>query len=183
VMILVSHHPRRLLATIRSRCMTVELSPPSLDEAVRAVVAAQPDLSEHADLKGLVALADGAPGQALHLARLGGLELHQKLKSMIDSLPALDVGEVHVLAGELAGARAEERFGLFMDMLQVELSRMAGDIAHDQRSARALEPWIELWDKVARAYDDTMAFNLDRKQLILSACFGLEAAARKAAPH
>ncbi|NND48900.1 MAG: AAA family ATPase, partial [Rhizobiales bacterium] len=177
------HHPRRLLATIRSRCITVELSPPPLEDAVKAVVTAQPELADNAELEAMVALADGAPGQALHLARIGGLELHGKLKSIIDNLPSLDAGNAHTLAGELANQRAEERFGLFMDMLQAELLRITGEMARAQRGPRALEPWIELWDKVARAYDDTMAFNLDRKQLILTTCFGLEAAARKAAPH
>lgn len=183
VISLVAHAPRRLLATIRSRCITVELARPRPEEAKQALIAAEPGLAGDPDLDRLIELAECAPGVALQLAQADGIGLRRRLDDMIAHLPEIDAVEIHQLAGELAGPRADDRFTLFMDMLVAELARLTARIARGGRGPHALEPWIELWDKVTRAYADTTAFNLDRRQLILNACFGLEAAARKAAPR
>jgi len=182
VFALVSHRPRRLAPTLRSRCVTIELRTPEPDDARRAILAARPDLAGAADLDEIIALGEGAPGMALRFAGHDGVQLNRRLGAIIAGLPRLDHAELHRLATDLANPRAEPRFVLFMDMLIAELARIAGRAARASRPG-ALEPWIELWDKVARAYDDAMALNLDRRQLILTACFGLEAAARRSAPR
>lgn len=181
VFVLVAHRPGRLAATIRSRCIRVELAPLSEAETRAAVAEAAPDLASDPEIDTLIGLAGGAPGAALRLARSGGLELRRKLEALVAALPAIDSEPLHALASELAPARADDRFRLFMDLT---LDWLAGRVRADALAgggAGALEPWMELWDNVARAYEETLALNLDRKHLILKTFFGVESAARSAA--
>jgi DNA polymerase-3 subunit delta' len=45
-------------------------------------------------------------------------------------------------------------------------------------AAGSLDRWIELWEKVNRALAEAEALNLDRKQVVLNAFSGLQAAAQ-----
>ena len=147
IFILISHRPRRLLATIRSRCIALELETPSLDDARQALLAARPDLAGNAEIDPLIELAQSSPGAALKLADAGGLALHRRLTGIIDELPRLDLRTIHEIAGDLAPPKADDRFRLFMDMLIDELARISAQTARTQGGRHALEPWIELWEK------------------------------------
>ena len=73
LLVLVVTHPRRLLATIRSRCQTVTLKVPARD-AARAWLAER----KIADGEALLAMADGAPLQAMQLAEEGAATARRK---------------------------------------------------------------------------------------------------------
>lgn len=67
VYFLVSHSPGRLLPTIRSRCRMLRFGLLDQSDALAVLRHAMPDADEAA-LAGLVALAAGAPGEALRTA-------------------------------------------------------------------------------------------------------------------
>jgi DNA polymerase-3 subunit delta' len=73
LLVLVVTHPRRLLATIRSRCQTVTLKVPARD-AARAWLAER----KIADGEALLAMADGAPLQAMQLAEEGAAKARRE---------------------------------------------------------------------------------------------------------
>jgi DNA polymerase-3 subunit delta' len=45
-------------------------------------------------------------------------------------------------------------------------------------AGRALDRWVEVWEKINRLFAQTDSVNLDRKQVVLSAFFMLAEAAR-----
>ena len=182
VFLLVAERPGRQLATIRSRAVRLDLAPLGDADMRAAIAAAVPKLASDDGIDAIIGLAGGAPGMAISLARTGGLAVHQSLAELVGTLPSIDAERLHAVAYQLSPARADDRFRLFMDMTLAWLADLVRKRAADAPAA-ALEPLVELWDNVARAYDDTLALNLDRKQLILNTFFGLAGAARRAAPR
>jgi DNA polymerase-3 subunit delta' len=179
IMILISSRPQRLLATIRSRCIKFSFGPIENDDTSKAILTACPELADDGNLPGLIKISQGSPGRAIQLARAQGLELHRKFKSLTADLMRLDMGEVHKLASDLGEAKASELYNIFLEFLENDISDRVIKIACRQHVPLALEPWLQLWEKVTMAINDTQTFNLDRKQLILNAFFELEENARK----
>lgn len=87
LLILLTHRPDKLLATIRSRCQSMEFTIP---EKTQALSWLQTRLSDSNDAEKLLALAGGAPLQAVLYAENGTL---QQRDEMFSSLQALMSGK------------------------------------------------------------------------------------------
>ena len=139
---LVSAHPARLPATIRSRCQRVEFRLPPIDEA-RAWLAAQGHKS--ADVDEALQAANGHPGLADDWLRKGGLELRRRVAADLQKLAR----------GELTPQEAAQQW-VGDDQADLRL-RFAADIAVDRargltdpQGARSLAAWF---DKANRSRD------------------------------
>ena len=192
ILLLVSHAPGSLLPTIRSRCCQLPLQP--LEEAVVGELLAQhfPELPAE-EVQALARLADGSLGRALALASHGGLELYRELIGLLETLPRLDVAQLHKLADKWGQARDPLAFQTGMELLVWWLGRfiragstgqaapevVAGEGALARRllEGRPLAQWLGLWEKISRLFARTEAANLDRKQVVLTAFLDLESAA------
>ncbi len=194
VFLLVSSEPGRLLATIRSRCRTLQLAPLQREPLRRAVRQAlssseigEPDPSQWLTLE---RLAHGSVRSVLGLQSAGGLDLYERVVALITTLPAVDWTLVHALGDELGGNAAEQRFELFYQLLLDLVARLIRSaatgtgpddeqvLANKLIGSQRLATFAELWERVARAKTDTLALNLDRKALILETMRDLETAAR-----
>ncbi|WP_020399012.1 DNA polymerase III subunit delta' [Kordiimonas gwangyangensis] len=182
ILILVAHSPGKLLPTIRSRCRTLKLKPLG-EDSVRAVLALQhPSLSPE-ELTALARLSNGAPGRAMELAALGGVNLYKQMAGFLTSLPRIDIPALHTLAGQLAAPKADQEYRLFVAMLLDWLERlirqaasgvattdvMAGESAEMMRisTLTGLDQWMDLWEKMGRLIARADAVNLDRKQVLV----------------
>ncbi|MFO0997881.1 MAG: DNA polymerase III subunit delta' [Alphaproteobacteria bacterium] len=192
VLLLVSHAPARLLATIRSRCRRLALSP--LGESdLRAAILAQIPLADGA-FDGVMRLAEGSPGRAFELLSAGGMGLYRDLVGVLASLPALDLSAANRFMDETCGRGADDSFILATDLLRGWHARLLrgaatgrwtadlveGDSQLMRRLARAgsLDRWFEVWDKNDRLFRRADSLNLDHRQVLLSAFLALENAAR-----
>lgn len=195
LLLLVSHAPGRLLPTIRSRCMQLALGPLDDGEVTRILAARLPEL-ETADRDALVRLAEGSPGRAIELAGEGGLDLYRQTAGLLAALPEIDVAGLHGFADRVARRGADEAYAAFIDLLLQWLARMVrrgaghavpdvvkGDGAAMDRlvSARPLDEWVDVWEKIRRLVARSDAVNLDRKQVVLGIFATLERAARAGA--
>ncbi|TZF89639.1 DNA polymerase III subunit delta' [Cognatilysobacter lacus] len=138
---LVSAHPARLSATIRSRCQRVEFRLPPLDEA-RGWLLAQGHAAK--DVDEALHAAHGHPGLADDWLRNGGLDLRRRVAADLASL-----ARAEALPQEIAQQWADEQADLRL--------RHAADIAverarglTDPRVARSLATWF---DKANRSRD------------------------------
>jgi DNA polymerase III subunit delta' len=111
LLLLVSHRPRQLLPTIRSRCRMLRFAPLSPAD-VGAVLAAQgvPESERPA----LVALADGSPGTAMRYAGLDLLPVVTALDAALDG--TLPLAERMALAESLDRKEAVLRYEAFLDL-------------------------------------------------------------------
>lgn len=191
--LLVSHIPGRLLATIRSRCRRLQLSPLGRDAVRRILAEAMPEPPSDKAMDELVALAGGSAGEAIRLAEEAGLDLARELMALLATLPGLDTARLHRLANRLTGPRADPEFRLFCELLLdwVAEAVRKGETGTPGRfaalepdggfaflTAGTLAPFAGLWENLARVHGQTLGLNLDRKQFLLNAFFALEAASR-----
>lgn len=182
VLMLVSHNPGRLLATIRSRCRRLTLRPLA-DPTVASLLARwRPDLSP-AEIEAAVRLADGSVGRALTELAAGVVDLHATLVSLLAGLPHLDIVGVSKLGDRLAKTGAEEQFSgaceLFRRTLAAIVRRAAGapppslgraeeEIVARLAAAASLDRWLEVWEKTESLLARADSLNLDRKQIVLT---------------
>lgn len=192
--LLVTSEPGRLLATIRSRCRTLDLKrlvAADLEQAARQALGAAGRKMPQGDAASvLTRLADGSVRRFLSLEASGGLALYQEIYALLAALPDVNWSKIHVLADTLSGNAADVRFALFFELLMELVARLirvgatgqgeAEDTRLAQRLAAAdrLATLAEVWETVAREKAETVALNLDRKTLILRTVSRLEAATR-----
>lgn len=196
ILLLISHAPGKIPATIRSRCRQLRLSPLSEEEVLAILEERRPALSEN-EARSLSRLSMGAPGRALMLADTGGLELYQRLFNLLEGLPNLDIPAVHRMAQELAAPKADNQYRLFVKFLSDWITRFAHSAAGatpgsnvtagEQELVRRiandagdLDRWIELWEKVNRLVARADTVHLDRKQVVIALLGDLESMVRKA---
>lgn len=192
-LLLVSHQPARLLPTIRSRCRTLRLAPLGPSDLAQALAAA--GLPVEAP-EALAQLAGGSAGHAVRLLAQGGLDLYGELVALFAGLPRLDRPGAIRLADSCAG-RAEDRFGLALDLLDLLLARLARAGLHGPppEAAPGEAPMLARLaphDRAARAWADRQAessararqgraVNLDPAALLLDMLLQIEQTARTAA--
>jgi len=193
--LLIASEPSRLLPTIRSRCRRLDLAPLS-GEALRkateaALSAVENDMPDAQRWPLLERLAEGSVRRALQLAGSGGLELYERIESLLAALPQVDWAAVHALADQLSMAANEQRFEAFYNLLLDLLARLvraratghgaAPELALAERlipEAR-MPAWAAVWEGILSDRADTALLNLDKKALVLGTFAKLETLARR----
>jgi DNA polymerase III subunit delta' len=193
LLVLVSDNPGRLLPTIRSRCRSLAVKPLPAALVRDALERYRGDLAP-GERAALAELAQGSIGRALELAGAGGLDLYRALLRLIERLPQLDGAALHALADRLARGDGEDAFRMTAELLPGWLARMvalaagggaeAGAVPGEAETMRrlaarrALDQWVEVWEKLTHLFALADSVNLDRKQVVLNAFFALAEAAR-----
>ncbi len=193
LLLLITEAPGALLPTIRSRCRKLMLEP--LPEAVvlRLLERDRADLAAQ-DRVALARLSEGSVGRALTLADAGGLDLYRQMVAVLTSLPRLDQRAAHAFAETLA-RKGEDSYDIATELLVWWLARLVragvrgagvaevvpGEAALVARltgpaANGGLDRWLEVWEKVSQLFARADAANLDRKQVVLTALLGIEAA-------
>jgi DNA polymerase-3 subunit delta' len=194
LLILVSHNPGRLLATLRSRCRKLRLA--ELDDATleRLLSGYLPDLTAD-ERPDLIRLADGSIGRALELARADGAELHAQIIGFLDAMPNPSISDLQGFGATMTRGDGAERFETFADLLRRSLAAVicraggsapAPALANAQESeifgriaaTGGLDRWLQVWDKTDELLRRTNHLSLDRKQVILNVFLTIAEAAR-----
>jgi DNA polymerase III subunit delta' len=193
LLLLVAHSPGRLLPTIRSRCRRFPIMPLPPEIVSQLLETSRPDLP-HAQSSALVALAEGSIGRALDLIEAGGVELYEAILALLSREQGVDPAALHALADRLARGEADNAYHAVEEMLSHLLAEIAVRAAggnsgrwprsESEQVLRRLgnrapaARWAELREQVAAIFARADALNLDRKQTILGAFFGVERIAR-----
>jgi len=194
LLLLISHSPRRLLPTIRSRCRRLPLDPLARALVTRLLRRYRPELAQ-SEVEGLAALSEGSIGRALDLAEAGGLALYRSVLEILLQIPRLDVLRLHAFADQLARADAEDAYRVGGELLLQLLTRITacsarGEFGADEiiageneamwRLADRADParWATLRGEIEGSLASTDQLNLDRKQAMLGIFFAIEELAR-----
>jgi DNA polymerase-3 subunit delta' len=194
-MLLVSHAPGRLPATIRSRCRRLVLERLPENTVSELLTRHDADLPRDEAVQ-LARLSEGSVGRAIGLAEADGLALYRGMLALMQTLPGTDVVALHSFADGLAGRDAESAYRTATELLTWWIARMVGAGARggvlsggevvpgEQGCAERLlglagvDQWVEVWEKIARLFAQADGINLDRKQVVLGAFHAMERAAR-----
>ncbi len=194
LLLLVSHAPRRLLPTIRSRVRVLdcaELGPEDLARALAATGAEPPR-----DMAALSQLSGGSVGEALRLMAVDGLDLYARLVGLF-SPSGLDRPSMIALAQSASGRDAEPRYDALLRLVQMLAARLAragatgtppaeaakgeaalaGAVAATPGQARL---WAEAASRAAASTSHMRSVNLDPAQVILDTLLDLDAVLRQA---
>ena len=162
LILIVSHRPGQVLATIRSRCRRLRLDPLTEDEIVEATVSLGAPWSD-ASRDTIAAAAKRASGSVREaLARLtpesswGG----SLINSIVASLPRPDPRAVARLADAIGGRAGDDAYRAFHRELYDWLASYARDLSPRYGQVEEIGG---LWDRIRAAERDTEALNLDRK--------------------
>ena len=176
--VLIAHSAGALLPTIRSRCQTVRMRPLEKDALLQVLSTLETDLPN--DPKALDALAEKAEGSAraaILLTQFGGFEIMEALENAVDAAK-LDIAAAYRLADAVSGKDQAIQFSLFnngaLEFIEARAVRAAdkGDIASAGRLGT-------LWQELRRQMVETDAFNLDRRQHVVSVVGRIREIARR----
>ncbi|MDX3924934.1 MAG: DNA polymerase III subunit delta' [Shinella sp.] len=172
--LVLTHTPGKLLPTIRSRCLPLQLSP--LGEG---------DIRDVLDTLGIslpggqgdrvLKAANGSVAEALKLVNYGGFDIIEAFDAIVSSGGEPARRTVHKLADVLSVRDGDIVFGFFCAHAGRHVSQaaraaaMAGDLHRADRLARLSSAIVERVS-VAQAY------NLDRKQTIIALLDDIRAA-------
>lgn len=166
VFVLIAHAPGGLLPTIRSRCRVVRLAPLDTNDLTSALGAVGSLPGDKAAREALIDRSAGSVRTAIEFAQYGGVDIAEVIDRLATA-KAFDVATAHKLADAVAGRDAAVAFTIFGDRLQELLSQAAGQAAAagDIRRAGQL---AQAWQEAGVAADETLTYNLDRKQHTLN---------------
>jgi DNA polymerase-3 subunit delta' len=174
VLLLVSHSPGRLLATIRSRCRRLAFAP--LAEAeVAAFVQDHTDANPEDSIR-LARMSGGAPGKAWSLAAAGAVAIDDAAKELLRDLPKVDEAMALSLADRFRGTEGPVQFNLLFERLSERIH--AQSIARAQEGRGGLDRWAQAWETLQRLPREVDAVNLDRTDALFTALSELRDAAR-----
>ncbi|MGH1483268.1 MAG: DNA polymerase III subunit delta' [Geminicoccales bacterium] len=196
VLILISHRPGQVAATLRSRCAKLALR--GLDDAHLQDLLSRhaPDLSD-ASRAAIVALAEGSLGRALDLAASDWLSTYEKVVRTIAADPpgALDLED---LAAALAKQSTKDGFLRTLDLLQTVFGRVVAQatgrldtpLFSDELEAvkrlaarhQPLDCLASLWEKIGRLSAAVDGLNLDHTQALAQILTAMAATPKKALP-
>ena len=165
VFLLVNHSPGRLLPTIRSRCRLLPFAPLDLDKVADAMQGALPEAGM-AEIAEAARRSEGSVRTGLAVLQNGGLEIAEAVASLMRPADP-DWKAVQALTDSLAQRGKETAFEFMLHCLfretavRAEAELSAGRAAHAERLAAL---WL---DEQARLRE-AAAYNLDRKQMVLT---------------
>ncbi|HTO30673.1 MAG TPA: DNA polymerase III subunit delta' [Pararhizobium sp.] len=171
--LVLTHAPGKLLPTIRSRCLPLTLKPLAPDALRQAMVHLGLDLSGDAGEK-VLASADGSVSEALKLINYGGLDIMAAFETILAGQGPAIRKDMHKLADVLAGKDSETIFEFFTALVTAHIMREARSAAHAGDIDRA-ERFARLSAGITERISVAQAYNLDRKQTILSILDDLKA--------
>ncbi|MBX5134378.1 DNA polymerase III subunit delta' [Rhizobium lentis] len=160
--LVLSHAPGRLLPTIRSRCLPLKLAPLP-DEALVAALA-------HLGIAGegsVLSAAKGSVGEALKLLNYGGSEIIAGYDEVLSAEGPSARKAMHRLAEALSGKESDTIFDFFVSHVGDDIMSRARAAAGDGQIAAA-ERLARLYSEVIERLTVSDAYNLDRKQTIIS---------------
>jgi DNA polymerase-3 subunit delta' len=131
VLVLVSHRPSRLPATIRSRCQRIVIPPPAANDAVQWLL--ERDAADESSARAALALAGGSPGLALRAIEEGQLAHHETLCRGLGALLSR-TAPVSAVAGALGDIDPAA--------LWAWLSRLVGEALAGALRARPSPEWL-----------------------------------------
>lgn len=161
--ILVSHQAGRLLPTIRSRCLRLDLAP--LSEAdTRAVLET---LGEHKpeELARAAQLSQGSPGRALELLNSQGAKYFDLLRQLMSRAQNIDLAAKISIADGLQGRDMAQDYAIFCELLLTHV----GDLARRSALAGQGASFARAHEEIGHSLRLANALNLDRRQTILDA--------------
>ena len=158
LMLLVSHNPGGLLATIRSRCAKLALKPLQDNQVASLLRRYRPHLSE-AQIKKVVAISSGSIGKALNYIDNEAITRYDDLCKIILSGRQFKISALTDFCNEAVSG--EESFELSKELLFKFLSEKVKTSSNPQGLSEA-------WEIALKTFRETETLNMDKRQALMN---------------
>jgi DNA polymerase-3 subunit delta' len=172
--IVLSHAPGRLLPTIRSRCLPLALRPLADADLQRALEGLGIPIPPATRDK-ILAEAGGSVAQAIKLINYGGLDVIEAFDEIFSASGPKQRKAMHRIADAVTRKDDETLFGFFVGHTSRFLTERARALAMTGDAARAFRI-SELYRQTAERFAIAEAYNLERKQTVLTVLGNIAAA-------
>ncbi|MBB4001633.1 MAG: DNA polymerase III subunit delta' [Aurantimonas endophytica] len=163
--LITSHAPGRLLPTIRSRCRLLRFDPLEPPDLALAIEASRPG-TDAAAIKAATPLAEGSVRQALMLIGSGGIEINATLATLLKA-DRPDWNAIHAMADALTLKGREAAYDLLLAALLASIAQ-ASEARLDAGDGEGAALLAALWQAECSRLREAAAYNLDRKQTLLT---------------
>jgi DNA polymerase-3 subunit delta' len=165
IFLITNHLPGRLLPTIRSRCRVLRFDGLGADD-MTAALQSMPTTFGEAEIAGAIELAGGSVRNAVSLIANGGLEIEAEIRRLYTA-DEPDWQAIQGLADLLTQKGRESAFDLMLEAVFKWIAheaeaRLAGS---DRGTARR---FAALWMEESQRLREGLAYNLDRKQMMVT---------------
>ena len=174
ILLLVCNQPGRLLRTIRSRCMRIDLAPLSHEETLKVLTGLPLDEPpSRQDMEVAAKLAGGSPGRGLELLNSTGAKSFAAFQAMAHMTSASLVE-----FGNRFGSRTStaDDFEIFFSLLESWI----GGQARKAGLAGGVSGMADAYVAISHSIRQTNALNLDRRQAVINALSLINGAMKKA---
>ncbi len=166
VLILLTQNTGKLLPTICSRCRKIVVPKLKFSEITEQLKQLYPQCK---DVELIAELSNGSIGLAREIYNQNGLELYQKLTSLLVPFSQVDIEKLNDFADFLT--KNEKQYDLFCTFL---LNRLASYVKeYAQINRLKTERFIDIFDETTKEFDLTSTLYLDKKQVIISKILSL----------
>ena len=175
LLILVSHNPNSLLATIRSRCRKLSLKP--LDASSMTVIIKHhyPEVKKD-ELEFLLTFCNGSVGLALELLKNQGFRIFESVNSLLSDPTELDIPGLYSLCEEINKQPQDQVFRILHLVLGHWISqKVKTEMGKGSLKTKAVPTWIDVWENMNNLFHKAESVNLARKQVILNIFISISA--------
>ncbi len=170
--LLIAHTPGRLLATIRSRCIRLDL-PPLEGDAIAKIVTeveggAPPGIDHLQELSG------GSAGRALELLQSGASRKFEDFRKLVSAGAPFDRKTMWSLSTQMSQRSQDAEYRLFCELLEQWLMARAASAARNNSELAGAASWAEQGSQLGHSIRRANALNLDRREVLLNAFESIE---------
>ncbi len=158
LMLLISHNPARLLPTIKSRCIKVELKPLQDNQVASLLRRYRPNLSE-AIIKKTASMAGGSIGKAISYADGEATQFYDGIYALATKGRNFKVSEMLDFCDEVS--KSDENYDLFKELILKFLSEQA-------KALNKVEETADMFDKTTKIFVETESLNLDKRVAVMN---------------
>ncbi len=170
-MILISHRPDALMATIRSRCQAFAMRPRESDLVAKILTGSGGEISDEkqdTDLDSAIMLAAGRPRRGFEALGMGNIAVLNQLSQWLENPFAggerVMLGICEALANKKNHLEAEFAREVILDWIA---SETRGAAAPAGQNPRRLASAIKLWEKANQLFETSDSYNLDHRQAMI----------------
>lgn len=196
IFLIISSLPAKLLPTIRSRCRMLKL--PDLDDGTIGELLQFYNVELNPDERDIILfLGQGSFARALEVIDVEGLEIYKKMVALLYQTPRISRDDIHKFGGELALKAVESKYIFFTEQYLAILSRLIKFISLGSEADKhfalpnveiklfnhlsahfTLDALFSLWESSEQKFRINTAFNMDKKQTIITEFLNLEKCAK-----
>lgn len=158
IIFLISHNPNKLLPTILSRCIKLNLTPLE-DGVVASLLRRYRSELKEKEIKELLEVSGGSVGKAMTYSDIGALKVYRELSDIVYAKNNFKLGDLLDFAGKYT--KDEDSYYIVKEMVCKFFS-------NNIKNTENVRELAQVWEDAIKIFDEVERINMDKKQAIIN---------------